>query len=105
MYLPANFREDRVPVLHHLIEQHAFATLVTLSSTGLIASHIPMLLDPEPAPFGTLRGHVSRENPQWRDLSADVQALAIFSGPQHYITPSWYQSKEETGKVVPTWNY
>lgn len=105
MYIPESFLENRVPVLHDLIKQHALATLVTLSSTGLIASHIPMVLDPQPAPFGTLRGHVSRANPQWRDLSADVQALAIFSGPHHYISPSWYPSKIQTGRVVPTWNY
>jgi transcriptional regulator len=105
MYIPQNFREERVPVLHDLIEQNSFSTLITLSSTGLIASHIPMVLDREPAPLGILRGHVSRANPQWRDISADVQALAIFYGPHHYITPSWYPSKTETGRVVPTWNY
>jgi transcriptional regulator len=105
MYIPQNFREERVPVLHHLIEQHSFSTLVTLNSSGLIASHIPMVLDREPAPFGMLRGHVSRANPQWSDISAHVQALAIFYGPHHYITPSWYSSKIETGRVVPTWNY
>jgi transcriptional regulator len=105
MYIPPSHREDRVPVLHDFIERHSLATLVTLSSAGLIASHIPMVLDPEPAPLGTLRGHVSRANPQWRDLAADVQALAIFYGPHHYISPSWYPSKTETGRVVPTWNY
>jgi transcriptional regulator len=66
------------------------------------------VLDPSPTSagtLGTLRGHISRANPQWRDFAADVEALAIFAGPQHYISPSWYPSKEEHGKVVPTWNY
>jgi transcriptional regulator len=105
MYIPRHFQEDRIPVLHELIDRQAFATLVTLGSSGLTASHIPMLLDPHPAPLGTLRGHLSRANPQWRELSSDVEALAIFAGPHHYISPSWYPAKAETGKVVPTWNY
>jgi transcriptional regulator len=105
MYIPDSFREDRIPVLQEHIARKGFATLVTLGSAGLTASHIPMLLDAAGEPFGTLRGHLSRANGQWRDLSPDVEALAIFSGPQHYVSPSWYPSKAETGKVVPTWNY
>jgi transcriptional regulator len=64
-----------------------------------------MLVDPEPAPYGTLRGHIARANPQWRDVSAKAQALAIFLGPDAYVTPSWYATKRVNGKVVPTWNY
>ena len=105
MYLPAHFREDRVDVLHRFIEQHGFATLVTMGPDGLIANHIPMVLDPEPAPLGTLRGHVSKANPQWRDSLPGVSALAIFQGPSAYVTPSWYPSRQETGRVVPTYNY
>ncbi len=105
MYLPPQFREDRVPVLHEAIRQAALGTLVTLAPDGLVASHIPMLIDPEPAPFGTLRGHLSRANPQWRDVTPGVQALAIFLGPDAYVTPAWYATKRQTGKVVPTWNY
>ncbi len=105
MYVPAHFREDRVPVLHAAIRQIAFGTLVTLGPDGLVASHVPMLLDPEPAPFGTLRGHIARANPQWRAPDPKVPALAIFTGPNAYITPSWYATKRQTGKVVPTWNY
>jgi transcriptional regulator len=105
MYLPPQFREDDVPALHAAIRQIAFGSLVTLGADGLIASHVPMLIDPAPAPYGTLLGHVARANPQWRGPAADVQALAMFVGPNAYVTPSWYPTKRETGKVVPTWNY
>jgi transcriptional regulator len=105
VYVPPHFKEDRVPVLHEAIRQARIATFVTTGSAGLVASHIPMTIDPEPGPYGTLCGHVSRANPQWRDIVADSQSLAIFLGPNAYITPSWYATKRETGKVVPTWNY
>lgn len=105
MYLPAHFRQDRLDVLHRFIGQHSLATLVTLGPDGLMANHIPLVLDPEPGPFGTLRGHVAKANPQWRDSLPQVSALAIFEGPSAYISPSWYPSKQETGRVVPTYNY
>jgi transcriptional regulator len=105
MYLPAHFREDDVAALHALIRDHSLATLVTLGPEGLVANHIPMEIDPDPLPWGTLRGHVARANPVWHSAAADVPALAIFVGPQGYITPSWYATKRDTGKVVPTWNY
>jgi transcriptional regulator len=105
MYIPPHFREDRADVLHRMMEQHNFATLVTLGAGGLIANHIPLLLDRTAGPFGTLRGHVSKANAQWRDSLPDVEALAIFQGPAAYISPSWYPSKAETGRVVPTYNY
>ncbi len=105
MYLPSHFEETRVEVLHQLIREHSLAVLVTLGSEGLNANHIPFEIEPAPAPFGTLRGHVARDNPVWRDFSKDVQALLVFQGPQAYITPSWYPTKRETGKVVPTYNY
>jgi len=105
MYVPSHFEETRVPVLHKLIDDHPLAAVVTLGSAGLNANHIPIEIDPTPAPFGTLRGHVARNNPMWRDFSSEIGALAIFQGPQIYISPSWYPTKAETGKVVPTWNY
>ena len=105
MYNPPHFQEERTDVLHQLIRQHSLAALVTMGPAGLIANHVPLILDPEPAPLGTLRGHLSRMNPQWRDSLPQVSALAIFQGPSAYITPSWYPSREETGKVVPTYNY
>lgn len=105
MYQPKHFEETRVPVLRELVRAHPLGTLVTLAADGLNANHIPFELDPDPAPFGTLRGHVARANPLWRDFSPDVAALVIFQGPGTYISPSWYATKKETGKVVPTWNY
>ena len=105
MYIPKHFEEPRIDVMHELMRARPLATLVTLSSGGLEANHIPIHLDDAPAPFGTLRGHVARANPMWLDLATDVEALAIFHGPDSYITPSWYATKKETGRVVPTWNY
>jgi transcriptional regulator len=81
------------------------ATLVTLSSHGLVASMLPMVYHPSEGPFGILRGHLARGNPQWRDIVADMEALAIFDGPDSYITPTFYETKRATGKDVPTWNY
>jgi transcriptional regulator len=105
MYLPKHFEETRVQVLHDLIGAHPLGALVAMTSAGLEANHIPFEVDPEPAPFGTLRGHIARANPLWRDVSRDVEALVIFQGPGLYVSPSWYPTKQETAKVVPTWNY
>ena len=105
MYVPTHFEETRVEVMHELVRTHPFATLVTLTAGGLDANHIPLELHPDPTPFGTLRGHVARANPLWRELSGEANALAIFQGPNRYISPTWYPTKSETGKVVPTWNY
>ena len=105
MYMPSHFKEERVEVIQQLIHEYPLAALVTHGRDGLNANHIPLRAHPEPAPFGTLRGHVARANPVWREFSREVEALAIFQGAQTYITPSWYQTKKETGKVVPTYNY
>lgn len=105
MYLPKHFEETRVEVLHQLIHTHPLGALVTLMPGGLDANHIPFEVDPTPAPFGTLRGHVARANPVWREFSHETDALVIFQGPGTYISPAWYPTKQETGRVVPTWNY
>ena len=105
MYLPRHFEETRVPVLHELIGAHPLGTVVVLTAGGLAANHIPLEVDPDPAPFGTLRGHIARANPLWKDASADVEALVVFQGPNTYISPAWYPTKAASGKVVPTWNY
>jgi transcriptional regulator len=105
MYIPRANQEERIPVIHGLMDAQPFASLITMGSSGLFASHIPMVLERDGTPLGTLKGHISRANTQWRDFTPSIQALAIFSGPQHYITPNWYPEKQETGKVVPTWNY
>jgi transcriptional regulator len=103
MYLPPAFREDDVSILHDAIRRIRFGALVTVDAEGVPdASHVPMLVDPDPAPYGTLVGHLARANPQIR---ATGTALAIFGGPNAYVTPSWYASKREHGRVVPTWNY
>jgi transcriptional regulator len=105
MYVPSHFQETRIEVLHQLIREHPLAVFVTLESQGLNANHIPFEIEPTFAPFGILRGHVARSNPVWRDFSKEVEALLVFQGPQAYVSPSWYATKKETGKVVPTYNY
>ena len=105
MYNPPHFREDRAEVLHSLIREHSLAALVTVGTEGLNANHLPLIFDAEPRPWGTLRGHMARGNAQWRDFQRDVEALAIFQGPSVYVTPNWYPTKQESGKVVPTYNY
>ncbi|MFZ2406065.1 MAG: FMN-binding negative transcriptional regulator [Methylobacter sp.] len=105
MYIPTQFEQLDVEVMHELIRNRPLATLVTLGANGINANHIPLHLEPTAEPFGVLRGHIARANPLWRDLAADVETLAIFHGPDAYISPSWYATKQETGKVVPTWNY
>jgi transcriptional regulator len=105
LYLPAYFEESRTDVLHALMRARPLATLVTLSESGLAANHIPLETVPEPLPHGVLRGHVARANPLWREYRAGSEALAIFHGPQAYISPSFYPTKQQTGEVVPTWDY
>jgi transcriptional regulator len=105
MYIPRANQETRLPVLHELIRAEPLAALVTMTSGGLFASHIPLVLDAEAAPFGVLRGHLARANAQWQEIDRSVEALAIFSGPGHAISASWYPSTQETGENVPTWNY
>jgi len=105
VYIPKFNEETRLDVMHALIETQPLATLVTMSNSGLIATHLPMVLARSEGPHGTLRGHLSRANSQWRNLNPSIEALAIFSGAHHYISPSWYPEKAEDGKVVPTWNY
>ncbi|MFZ2648889.1 MAG: FMN-binding negative transcriptional regulator [Burkholderiaceae bacterium] len=105
MYLPSHFEETRVDVLHRSIRAQPLGLLITLSASGLQANPLPFLIDEGPTPLGTLRGHVARANPLWRETRGDVDALIVFQGPQAYISPSMYATKAATGKVVPTWNY
>jgi transcriptional regulator len=105
MYVPEKFKEPSVDAMHQLIRARPLATLVTLSPGGLNANHIPMHLSASPTPYGTLRGHVARVNSIVEDVAGTNEALAIFHGADAYITPSWYTTKKETGKAVPTWNY
>ena len=105
MYIPKFNEETRTPVLDHLMRSHPLASLVTMGSSGLFATHLPVVLHRESDTHAFLRGHLSRANQQWREYDSSVSALAIFAGPQHYISPKWYPEKATTGKVVPTWNY
>ena len=105
MYLPAHFNETRTDVLHALMRARPLTTLVTQCDSGLVANHVPVQTLSEPAPLGCIRGHIARANPLWREYRGDSQALAIFQGPQIYISPSFYPSKAKTGEVVPTWDY
>lgn len=104
MYLPSHFREDRPDVLRQLIEANPLAALVSTADAGLVANHLPLLFDPAEGPHGTLTGHLARANDQWQTFGS-AEVLAIFQGPQAYISPAWYPTKHETGKAVPTWNY
>ncbi len=105
MYTPPHFREDRLPVLQAAMRQTRLAILVSQGANGIDASHVPLMLAADQGPCGTLYGHLARANAQGRVTEAGQTALAIFPGPDAYVSPSWYPSKAETGKVVPTWNY
>lgn len=104
MYRPAHFREDRSSVLRALIAQFPLATIVRSGVDGLSADHVPLDFEPSAEGHGRLIGHVARNNPLWQ-CSPEDRLLVIFQGPQAYISPNWYASKHEAGKVVPTWNY
>ncbi len=105
MYIPRVNEEKRVPVMQALMAAQSFATLVTMGTTSLFASHIPMVLEDDGSEYGVLKGHISRANTQWKTFTPTVEALAIFAGPHHYISASWYPGIHEDGEEVPTWNY
>jgi len=104
MYRPDQFRVEDIAQMHALLRARPFAALVTAGPSGLYATHLPTVLKDEGA-HGVIECHLARANPHWKDIAAGGEALMIFQGAQGYITPSWYPSKFEHGKVVPTWNY
>ncbi|TXN05204.1 FMN-binding negative transcriptional regulator [Methylobacterium sp. WL64] len=104
MYQPPHFRDDTRTAQHGLIRTYPLGLLITGGADGLIANLIPFLLD-ETGTHGTLRAHLARANPQWQALAEAQDCLVVFQGPQSYVTPAWYASKREHGRVVPTWNY
>lgn len=104
MYMPPAFRVEDIAEIHRTMREARSATLVTATEEGLIGTPVPMLLDETEGANGTLYAHVARSNPQWK-LQPSCEAMAIFAGPEAYVTPSWYVTKQETHKVVPTWNY
>jgi transcriptional regulator len=105
MYIRQDHRFEDLDARFSLIEQHALGAWVIQGQDGLVANHIPFLLDRTRGPHGTLIGHVARANPVWNSRAAATPSLVIFQGPQTYITPNWYPGKAEHGKVVPTWDY
>lgn len=104
MHCPSMFREERQEVLHGLMSAHPLATLITSGSDGLVANLIPFSLH-EGGERGILRAHLARGNKQLDALREGAETLVVFQGPECYVTPSWYPSKAEHGKMVPTWNY
>lgn len=104
MYLPAHFEQHDRAALHGLVAAHPLATLVTPGPEGTVADLLPLQLHTGDDGSAELRGHVARANPLWRHAHGQP-VLALFHGPQAYVTPSWYASKPRHGKVVPTWNY
>jgi transcriptional regulator len=105
LYEPPLHRNENLAELHALIRERVFGLLISSGPEGLGASSVPFVLDTAASKLGTLKVHLARANPQWRDFEASPDALVVFQGHDHYITPSWYETKRETGKVVPTWNY
>lgn len=108
MYQPKQFAVSEPATLHAAMRVHPLGTLVTLQDGELVADEVPFFLDPTPSadhPNGLLKAHVARANPLWHRHDASKQVLVIFKGPQAYVSPSWYPTKAEHGKVVPTWNY
>lgn len=104
MYLPPHFRQGDIAEIHATIRAARLCNLVTATAEGLIASPLPLFLEEKEGERGVLYGHVARANPQWR-LAPIGDAMAIFMGPDAYVSPAWYATKKATGKVVPTWNY
>jgi len=105
MYEPLPHRQHDLAAQHALIRSHPLGLLISHGAQGLEANAIPFLVDPAASRLGTLQAHMARANGQWRALQEAEEALVVFQGADHYITPSWYATKQETGRVVPTWNY
>ena len=105
MYAPSHFNESRTEVLQEFMARHPLALLVGACANGLQANHVPLMLEPGQGGHGTLQGHIARGNSMWKDVPAGAEVLAVFQGPSQYISPNWYPSKREHGRVVPTWNY
>ena len=104
MYLPDHFRVEDIPEMHALMRARPFAALISAGPEGLYASHLPTVLK-DGGSHGVIECHLSRANPHWKTLAEGNEAMMIFQGPEGYITPNWYPSKAQNGKVVPTWNY
>ncbi|TCB33819.1 FMN-binding negative transcriptional regulator [Acinetobacter sp. ANC 4910] len=105
MYIPAEFEETQIDVLHELIQQYPLGILLTHGQSGLDANHLPFELDAEATELGVLHAHVARKNPVWQDVQDGDEVLVVFRAGDAYISPQWYPSKHEHHQQVPTWNY
>jgi transcriptional regulator len=105
MYIPAHFAVSDPAALHRIICEHPLGMLVRQGGDGLDADHIPFELDPATGPQGTLTAHVARANPLWQQCASGSQVMVVFRGAEAYVSPSWYPSKHESQRQVPTWNY
>ena len=105
MYRPPHFRDDDPPRLQDFIARHPLACVIAHVDGALTANHLPLQFVAGTAESGVLRGHIARANDLWRRLPDGSPALAVFTGADAYVTPSWYEAKAATGEVVPTWNY
>lgn len=105
MYEPPHFRIEDRDAVFSIIRAHPFGLLISQGEDGILANPVPFLLEQDDAGLPVLRAHLARPNPQWRALAAHPEALVVFQGLDHYVTPGWYATKRESGKVVPTWNY
>jgi transcriptional regulator len=105
MYVPQLHEETDLAVLHALMRSHPLGTWATQAQSEIIVNHVPFLVDPTRGPYGTLMCHVARANNLWQLFSKTIPSVIVFQGPNTYISPSWYPSKQAHGKVVPTWNY
>ena len=105
MYVPAEFEETQIEVLHELIKQYPLGILLTHGQNGLDVNHLPFELDTEVTELGVLHAHVARKNPVWQDVQDGDEVLVVFRAGDAYISPQWYPSKQEHHQQVPTWNY
>jgi transcriptional regulator len=105
MYIPKLHEETDLGVLHALMRAHPLGTWATQGDGEIIVNHVPFVLDPSRGPYGLLRCHVARANGAWQLFSKTVPSVVVFHGPNAYVSPSWYPSKQDDGRVVPTWNY
>ncbi|MFT5136154.1 MAG: transcriptional regulator [Candidatus Azotimanducaceae bacterium] len=105
MYNLSPFKQEEDQQLKSFIAQYPLATLVSINSSGLEANHIPLYFVEDEDAKPLLKGHIAKANPLWKEVADKSRVLMIFQGPQSYISPNWYPSKKEHGKVVPTWNY
>lgn len=106
MYIPSHFKEGDIGKLQQYIRDYGFGMLIVADGDGIEANHVPFhLCTEEDGAFGHLQCHLARSNPAWQRLQGSTRVLAVFQGPDAYVSPSWYETKAETGRVVPTWNY